>query len=360
MEDLKMEVQALQEDPAPLEEQMLTEPEIDPEEVRKAQYRGLRRQAHIQGGALLGYQMVMTEAVTMVAVFAMTYKLTLRILEGGMAPDFFDMMDIVSEAMMDFMGIGYLLAVFVGWLVLRLWKKKAFFKNEIYKKNASIRPGTLMALICIVFGLQIPAQLLYLVMEWLFNLIGLSMERVMDTAQVNTNDPTMWLYVCIAGPITEELIFRGFMMRSLEPYGKKFAVLTSAIIFGLFHGSPIQTPYAFLVGLVLGYVAMEYNIIWAMVLHILNNMLLGDLLPRMLSFLPLSTADAIIWIMLGVCALIAVVILVVKRKSVGQWNADERLESWQTKAFWRSPLVIILTISCLINLLTYFLLMLIV
>lgn len=356
MEELELELQPIEE----TEPEIPAEPEVDPEEVRRQQYRGLRRQGHIQGGVLLGYQMMMTEVVTMVAMVGVFYKIFGTILEGGASLDFFDMMSMVSQAMMDFMGWGYLLAVFIGWLVLRLWKKNAFFKNEIYKKNEPIGPGAFLALLCIVFGLQIPAQLLYIVIEWLANLVGLSLEAVMDSAQVNTNDPTMWLYVCIAGPVTEELIFRGLLMRSLEPYGKKFAILTSGIIFGLFHGSPIQTPYAFLVGLVLGYVAMEYNIIWAMVLHILNNMLLGDLLPRILSFLPLSTADMIIWIMLGVCALVAVVILIVRRKQIASWNAREQLESWQTKAFWRSPLVIILTVSCLINLLTYFLLMLIV
>lgn len=343
-----------------MEMEIPVQPEEDPEEVQKAQFRGLRRQGHVQGAALLGYQMVMSEAVYGVILVAVFAKLMMMILESGPDLDFYHMMDVVNNTMTDVMGYGYLLAVFIGWLVMRLWKKKAFFKNEIYKKAEPLGFGGFMALVCIVFGLQIPAQALYIVLEWLSNLLGLSMAEVMESASADTNDPAMWVYVCLAGPITEELIFRGLLMRSIEPYGKKFAIWTSAIIFGLFHGNPIQTPYAFLVGLVLGYVAMEHHIIWAMVLHILNNMLLGDLLPRILSFLPTSTMDAVIWIFLGVCAVIGLVIFLVKHKSVKAWKARETIESWQTKAFWRSPLVIILTVSCLMNVLLFFLLMLLV
>ena len=59
------------------------------------------------------------------------------------------------------------------------------------------------------------------------------------------------------------------------------SILGSAFLFGLFHGNLLQTPYAFLVGLVLGYVAVEYSVGWSMALHIFNNLVLADLLSRL-------------------------------------------------------------------------------
>lgn len=83
------------------------------------------------------------------------------------------------------------------------------------------------------------------------------------------------LYTAVAAPITEELLFRGAVLRSLQPYGKRFAIFCSALLFGLVHQNLTQTPFAFGFGLLAGYVAVEYSILWSMSLHILNNAVLA-------------------------------------------------------------------------------------
>lgn len=74
---------------------------------------------------------------------------------------------------------------------------------------------------------------------------------------------SMWLYVGLVAPICEEVLFRGVLMKELKPLGKNFAIVTSAMVFGLFHDDVVQGTFAFLFGLILGFVAMEYSLVWS-------------------------------------------------------------------------------------------------
>ena len=74
--------------------------------------------------------------------------------------------------------------------------------------------------------------------------------------------------------LLEELLFRGAIMGSLLKFGKGFALFTSALIFGLVHGNLEQIPFAFMVGLVLGFAVLETESIWTgVVIHFVNNLL---------------------------------------------------------------------------------------
>lgn len=76
----------------------------------------------------------------------------------------------------------------------------------------------------------------------------------------------------ILGPVVEEIIFRGILLPRLMPFGERFAVVTSALLFGLFHCNLVQLPYAFAVGLVFGLVAARTGrLIYSIILHILLN-----------------------------------------------------------------------------------------
>lgn len=73
--------------------------------------------------------------------------------------------------------------------------------------------------------------------------------------------------------LLEEFAMRGIIMGSLQRFGKSFAILASAIIFGLLHGNLVQIPFAFLVGLVLGYIVFETGSLWTgIAVHFFNNL----------------------------------------------------------------------------------------
>lgn len=72
--------------------------------------------------------------------------------------------------------------------------------------------------------------------------------------------------------LLEEMSFRGILLERLRPLGDRFAVVISALLFGLAHGNIVQIPFAFLLGLLFGYIVVRTNNIWlAVLLHFLNN-----------------------------------------------------------------------------------------
>ena len=74
-------------------------------------------------------------------------------------------------------------------------------------------------------------------------------------------------------PALEEAAFRGLLLRRLRPYGERFALVASALCFGLFHGNLNQFFYAFLLGLVLAELALSTGCLWqAVLLHALVNL----------------------------------------------------------------------------------------
>ncbi len=65
------------------------------------------------------------------------------------------------------------------------------------------------------------------------------------------------LMTVIIGPLGEELMFRGVIMRRLSHVSKRLAIFMSAVFFGLMHGNLPQATMAMVVGLVFGYIDME-------------------------------------------------------------------------------------------------------
>lgn len=84
----------------------------------------------------------------------------------------------------------------------------------------------------------------------------------------------VYLAVALLAPISEELIYRGLIYRRLRDYlGEKWAMVMSALIFGLIHGNMVQFVFAFLIGLALAAVYERYKTIWApIVAHMAVNL----------------------------------------------------------------------------------------
>ena len=77
-------------------------------------------------------------------------------------------------------------------------------------------------------------------------------------------------------PLIEEFAMRGVLLQSLRKYGNAFAILASAVMFGVFHGNAVQMPFAFLCGLVIGYAVVATESIWTgVIIHALMNAMSG-------------------------------------------------------------------------------------
>lgn len=80
------------------------------------------------------------------------------------------------------------------------------------------------------------------------------------------------IVVAVSPAICEELMFRGFLMRSYEGMGRKRAIIYSAILFGIFHFNLQNLLGPIVLGLVFGAMVIKTDsILVSMVGHMTNN-----------------------------------------------------------------------------------------
>lgn len=74
---------------------------------------------------------------------------------------------------------------------------------------------------------------------------------------------TLLIVVGIIAPISEELIFRGLIQRRIRDYlGTVWAIIISAVIFGIYHGNMVQFIYATLLGVLLALLYEKTQSLW--------------------------------------------------------------------------------------------------
>lgn len=127
--------------------------------------------------------------------------------------------------------------------------------------------------VLLVVGLQNIASLLTIPIEAIANQWGWSFTDAYASVSGMSSTLSLALYTVLVAPFCEELIYRGFVLRCLAPYGKIFGMVIASLLFGLMHGNIIQLPSALLCGVLFGYVALEYSLPASMLIHTLNNLL---------------------------------------------------------------------------------------
>ena len=296
----------------------------------------LRRDIGSYGWALLIYYLLMNLCVIAAVMIQSAIQM---VMTSSMEMD---------EAALMGNGWGYLVSSVLAVVLIRLWKGRDFF-HSLWKTEKPMTGGAFWRLLCVCISAQLVFQILGTITELLLNLFGLSVLEAMEMATGGADTFSMFLYLSLGAPIVEELIFRGLVLRGLEKYGRRFAIWTSAFLFGIFHGNLIQSPYAFLVGLVLGYVAAEYNILWAMVLHMINNLLLGDTLPRITAWMGEMGSGLVQWAVIYLCSALALVILIRNRKQIREYRRADLPDLAYVGAFAIAPGVILLTLLMMIS-----------
>ena len=84
----------------------------------------------------------------------------------------------------------------------------------------------------------------------------------------------MFFLAVLVAPIAEEIIFRGFLFKVLAPYGGKFFILVSGLLFALFHVNINQIPMAFVMGVFFAYVMYRTgDIRITILLHFVTNLI---------------------------------------------------------------------------------------
>lgn len=154
------------------------------------------------------------------------------------------------------------------------------------------------------------------------------------------------LIFAVLPAVLEEMLFRGYILRVLRPYGGRFAIVTSSLLFGLMHGNILQIPFAFLVGLACGWLVLRTGRVWpAMLLHFLNNFM-----AQILEYGSLYQTEAqyqktllIVFSLLGILGLAALFVLFAREDPMvrGKVRPAPSLPLGErVKAFLSSPLLL--------------------
>lgn len=121
-------------------------------------------------------------------------------------------------------------------------------------------------------GMQLLASLVSIPLENFVDSLGYSLEQAAEVSSGTSVTVSMFLYSVVIAPFVEEIVFRGAVLRWLEPWGRGFALAMSALLFGLMHGNLVQLPSAVACGLVFGYVSQRFSLKAAVAAHAVNNL----------------------------------------------------------------------------------------
>ncbi len=146
-----------------------------------------------------------------------------------------------------------------------------------------------LTIIVITFAAMYACNILAnLIIAGLNAIFGISTEDVIGQNINSTASIYTFIFVVIIAPIGEEFIFRKLIIDRTLVFGERFAILYSALAFGMFHANIAQTLYATAIGLVLGYVYVKSGkLVYSIILHLIIN-LLGSFLVPLLSSTPVG------------------------------------------------------------------------
>ncbi len=133
--------------------------------------------------------------------------------------------------------------------------------------------ATVAKLITLCIGLQFAASIIAAVIQALLELVGLKGATPDLSATTSfTANILMSFYACILGPVLEELLYRGVLLQSMRKYNERFAIILSALIFGLMHQNYQQFILGFMLGIPLAIVTIKYDsLIPSIFTHIFVN-----------------------------------------------------------------------------------------
>lgn len=166
----------------------------------------------------------------------------------------------------------------------------------------------------------------------------------------------------IVPAVCEEFLFRSTILENLIPYGKGFAIFTSALLFGLMHQNFFQIFYTTMAGLILGWAYYKTrSYLCVFLIHFCNNFIsviqefvLSNLSEELGTLVYLLIESLILT--LGIISIIIIGIKEKKKKDIyteGSFGVllepsddykEKKISFDAPKAFFRSPTVLIYTI----------------
>jgi membrane protease YdiL (CAAX protease family) len=181
----------------------------------------------------------------------------------------FDQLSIVGVAMLQLP----LSAVLIAWpLAITAWKGR----GPVRDLRLGITGGDVWVGLGAGIGAQLALPLLYVPLLLLLGDADVSgpARDLSDRAEGVVGIVVLYLVVGVLAPISEELFYRGLVMRSLERrWGATAGLWGSALLFGAAHGQPVQFLGQAFFGLVAAYLVQRRGRLGpAVVAHLAFNL----------------------------------------------------------------------------------------
>lgn len=184
-------------------------------------------------------------------------------------------MEFYMEISMKWLPVGTLAYHVVGTIVFGIWYKFCFWKPRPTLKQSFKNFSFKSILVAIGCGVALCLFANGTVVVEMF-VMPKQVEAYMEMAEMAGLGTNIWTIIAsiVLAPVGEEFICRGVVLQFAQKSFGRFwiANIFQAFLFGLIHMNWVQGIYAFVIGLVLGYLVKQYNtILPAMLLHMVVN-----------------------------------------------------------------------------------------
>lgn len=334
----------IQQDESPVEEIININPiPLSEEQKEKIEIKKIAR--------VIGFSFLIMSAIILSFSFILLWSLT------AIGFDYNKAVEILNEpALLQAQQIFFSIIVFTVPFVLVCKLSRFRISDLISFKKAE--KGVVLPLFLIGVGVCSLSNIASSVAGSVFE--GIGIDYNVDYGQ-NPNGIFGFLLSLIATVIVpslvEEFACRGIILGLLRKFGNSFAILVSAVLFGLMHSNFEQIPFAMLIGFVLGFVTIKRGSIWcAVLIHAFNNSV-SVIYSYILSSLSLNfqnisyTLFLMVTLILGVLGIFLI-------KDDGFYEAEQQQTEnglWRKTGFFFTSVPIIIYVAfCIISSLQFF------
>lgn len=215
---------------------------------------------------------VLQVAVMLVMEIVLLFPTIMQAIAGKVSYD--EMMPAVSGQIMDNLMTMQIAAQIAMLVVFGLWYYFVYGKKK--RPETAEKPEGIHVVLIVLMGLilQLGIGSVLFLLEKMVPKLFEYYNELMELMGMGEMSLPVLIAVSIMAPLSEEVLCRGVILRLAERVSPRFWVVNviQALAFGILHGNLVQGTYAFLLGLLLGYIYGKYRNIWlCMLLHAAMN-----------------------------------------------------------------------------------------
>lgn len=254
-------------------------PQIDipgcviPFEPSKDEKRKIRHYFNIAGAGILIHLIASTGIMT--AILTILQYIVMK-KDGVKASDasvqyLTGLENFFSESSIN-IGINMLVLMTCSILVFFIGSKVSKIKIGSYFQTTDLTFKTIASYCVMSFFIRYVGGLAGTTFEMIFSGVDMSVGSEMMNYQNPKTIAVTAVYTCIAAPVTEELMYRGFVLKNLSRVSQRFGIIMSALLFGLMHGNISQFIFAFFMGIFFAHIDVKHNsLLPSIIVHAFAN-----------------------------------------------------------------------------------------